>query len=199
MIPNNTHDAGFDNNFKLRLLEERDAEDLFHLLKSNYDYLKKWVPFPEDSLQLSDAQKYINDGRKQHLTYAGVPFGIFFRFKLIGFISFRKPDWTNRTIGIGYWIDSSYQGRGYVTKACEMLTDFAFNGLKMNRVEIACATENIKSQAVAERLGFCREGIIREAEYVNGRYVNHVIYGMLAKEWEARTDRSPPVKSQAIE
>ncbi len=193
MTFNNTHDLGFEDGFTLRLLEDGDAEDLFHLLKSNYDYLKRWVPFPGAPLELSDARKYINDGSKQRLTYAGVPFGIFFQSKLIGFISYRKPDWVNRIIGIGYWIDASYQGKGLVTKACEILTDFAFKALKMNRVEIACAWENEKSQAVAKRLGFCKEGIIREAEYVNGRYVNHVIYGMLAIEWEARSaSPSPP-------
>lgn len=184
-----------DKEFHLRLLEERDVEDLFNLLTANYDYLKKWIPFPTAPIQLSDAKAYINEGRNQYLTYSGVPFGIFLQSKLAGFISYRKADWTNRIIGLGYWIDSSCQGMGLATKACQLLTDFAFIGLKMNRVEIACATENIKSQAVAERLGFCREGIIREAEYVNGRYVDHVIYGMLEREWASHTSGSSPVKS----
>lgn len=182
-MENNPTPENVDKEFHLRLLEERDTEELFSLLTANYDYLKKWLPFPNNAFQLSDAKAYINDGRKQYLTYAGVPFGIFLQSKLVGFISYRKADWANRIIGLGYWIDSSRQGRGLATKACRILTDFAFDGLRMNRVEIACATENIKSRAVAERLGFCREGIIREAEYVNGRYVDHVVYGILAREW----------------
>lgn len=187
MNPIPAPDGGADEEFSLRLLEERDTEDLFKLLAGNYEYLSKWMPFGKDALQLSDAKAYINDGHKQYLAYAGVHFGIFLHSQLAGFISYRKADWANRIISLGYWIDASRQGRGLATKACRLLTDLAFNGLGMNRVEIACATENSKSQAVAKRLGFCREGVIRDAEYVNGRYVDHVIYGMLAREWAGRS------------
>jgi ribosomal-protein-serine acetyltransferase len=64
-----------------------------------------------------------------------------------------------------------------------LLLNLAFTSLGMNRVEIACGTKNLKSQAVAERLGFTREGVIRQAEYVNDSFVDHIIYGMIAAEW----------------
>jgi ribosomal-protein-serine acetyltransferase len=58
----------------------------------------------------------------------------------------------------------------------------------MNRVEIARGTENVKSQAVAKRVGFTREGVVRQAEYINDHYVDHVIYEMLAADWVGRGD-----------
>jgi ribosomal-protein-serine acetyltransferase len=70
-----------------------------------------------------------------------------------------------------------------VTKACRVLLDYAFNDLKLNRVDIYCAAENAKSRAVAERLGFTHEGTLREAQWVRERFVDLAVYGILASEW----------------
>ncbi|HEY7883619.1 MAG TPA: GNAT family protein [Cellvibrionaceae bacterium] len=53
----------------------------------------------------------------------------------------------------------------------------------MNRIEIACATENIKSRTIAERLGFSLEGVSREREFLYRKYVDHAIYSLLATEY----------------
>jgi ribosomal-protein-serine acetyltransferase len=64
------------------------------------------------------------------------------------------------------------------------LIDYAFNRLKLNKVEIYCAENNIKSQAVPKRFGFTKEGVIREAEFLYDRFVNLEIYGLLSREWD---------------
>ena len=61
--------------------------------------------------------------------------------------------------------------------------DYAFRELKLNRVEVRCAEENSKSRAIPERLGFVKEGIIREAEWIYDHYVDDVVYGILSREW----------------
>jgi ribosomal-protein-serine acetyltransferase len=66
--------------------------------------------------------------------------------------------------------------------------DYAFSGLKLNRVEIACATENKKSQAIPKRLGFTEEGIARQAEWLYDHYVDHIVYGLLASDWKCLCD-----------
>jgi hypothetical protein len=60
---------------------------------------------------------------------------------------------------VGYWLGEQYQGKGLVTAACRALVEHAFFELGLNRAVILCATENEKSCAVAERLGFRREGV----------------------------------------
>jgi ribosomal-protein-serine acetyltransferase len=63
------------------------------------------------------------------------------------------------------------------------LTDYAFNELKLDKVEIRVAVENKKSRGIPERLGFVSEGCIRQAEWLYDHYVDHIVYGMLAKDW----------------
>ena len=64
--------------------------------------------------------------------------------------------------------------------------EHAFGELGLNRVSIACATENKKSCAVPERLGFRREGVVRQAERHYDHFVDHAVYATLASEWRKR-------------
>ncbi|MEC0276957.1 GNAT family N-acetyltransferase, partial [Peribacillus frigoritolerans] len=63
------------------------------------------------------------------------------------------------------------------------LTDYAFIELKLDKVEIRVAEENKKSRGIPERLGFINEGCIRQAEWLYDHYVDHIVYGMLTKDW----------------
>jgi ribosomal-protein-serine acetyltransferase len=71
-----------------------------------------------------------------------------------------------------------------MTKACRTLITYAFTELALNKVEIHGATENIRSCAIPKRLGFTQEGILRDAEWLYDHYVDTVIYGLLAREWQ---------------
>jgi ribosomal-protein-serine acetyltransferase len=88
-----------------------------------------------------------------------------------------------KEISIGYWLDEKYVGKGIMTKACIEFINYAFDVYKLNRVEIRCAEDNLKSRAIPERLGFTKEGIIRDGELLNDGYTNCIIYGLLRREW----------------
>ena len=85
-------------------------------------------------------------------------FGIFRDGRFIGSIGFNQFDWQSQRTEIGYWIDKHEEGKGIITKSSECLIRYAFNDLRMNRVEIRCSTENVRSSAIPERLGFQKEG-----------------------------------------
>ncbi|MBA2646504.1 MAG: GNAT family N-acetyltransferase, partial [Pyrinomonadaceae bacterium] len=106
-----------------------------------------------------------------------------------GEVSVDRIEWQNKLAEMGYSLGAEYQGRGIVTACMCVLIDYAFDELKLNRVELRCAAENLKSRAVAERLGFTQEGELRESWLIHGRFVGQVVYGMLASEWSAGKSR----------
>ena len=70
--------------------------------------------------------------------------------------------------------------------ATAALVEFAFGVWRLNRIEIRAGTENARSRRVPERLGFVQQGVIRDAERIGDHFVDHVLYGMLARDWDAR-------------
>jgi len=71
-----------------------------------------------------------------------------------------------------------------MTSVVKEMVSIGFNEFGFNRIEIQCATDNTKSRAIPERLGFIQEGILRSSEKVNGRYLDHAVYGLLKNEVE---------------
>ncbi|MNT17766.1 putative ribosomal N-acetyltransferase YdaF [compost metagenome] len=70
-----------------------------------------------------------------------------------------------------------------MTRACRAVIDHAFRELALNRLEIRCGAENLRSQAIAQRLGFTREGTLRQAMCLNQHLIDQVVFGLLASEW----------------
>jgi ribosomal-protein-serine acetyltransferase len=76
------------------------------------------------------------------------------------------------------------------------MLDYLFDELGLHRVEIRCGTGNTRSCAIPERLGFTREGVLRQGEWVNDRWVDLVVWGMLEVEWRvAPRPGSRPISS----
>ena len=82
-------------------------------------------------------------------------------------------------------------GRAEIARAkqphcCESFLDYLFDDLGLHRVTIHCGVANARSCAISERLGFTREGITRDGEWVNDRWLDLVPWGMLENDWRAR-------------
>jgi ribosomal-protein-serine acetyltransferase len=170
---------------ELRLLEERDTEAVFTRIDRDRAYLREWLPFVEATHAEDDTRSFIRASLEQFASNEGFAAGIWCEEQFAGVIGTRKIDWMNFKVEIGYWIGREFQGRGIMTDACRALVDYVFSKLELNRVEIQCATGNTKSAAIPKRLGFKLEGTRREAEMVNGRYLDLLIFGMLKREWPA--------------
>ncbi len=174
----------------LRLFEESDVDELYAVVAANRDYLSRWMPWapkqtPEGTLE------FIRAGRRQLADNQGLQLAIIRSGAIVGGSGYHRIDWDSRSTTIGYWIAEKAQGSGTVTRAAEALTDNAFRAWKLNRVEIHAGAENRRSRAIPERLGFVREGVLRQAELVGRRYVDHVVYAMLADEWSRPPGHHP--------
>lgn len=175
-----------DDSLELRLLEMRHADELFQLTDANRAYLEEFLPWVDDIGSYKDACAYIREGLQQFAANDGFQAGIWKDDALIGCINYHSIDWNNRKTELGYWIDESHSGQGIMTRCVEALLIYAFEVYMLNRVVIRAAVTNTRSRAIAERLGFTLEGILRADIRVNGEYVDHAVYGLLSPEWRAR-------------
>jgi ribosomal-protein-serine acetyltransferase len=172
-----------DDDTLIRSYNIDDAPALNEVLKREHEHLLVWLPWPDADKTLGDRREFIRGCIQQEADGDGFQTGVFHKGELAGSVGFHGVDHANRSTSIGYWLAAKYQGRGIVTRACEALVDHALLELKLNRVEIRCATENTRSRAIPERLSFAQEGVLRQAQLLHDRYVDHVVYSMLAEQW----------------
>lgn len=158
------------------------ADKLFELTDKNRNHIGKMLPWIDGVKTVDDTIEFIKDFQKQETEKSGIVFGIWYQDNLIGVIDFHKINNKEKNAQIGYWIDEDYQGKGIVTKACEMLVKYGFNVLNLNRLEIHCSTENPKSANIAKRLGFVKEGVLRESTILHGKFQDMELYSLLKNE-----------------
>ena len=168
----------------LRLLEVRDADQIFALIDESRSYLREWLPFVDGTGTVQDIQDFIRSGLQKYDSNNGAELGIWYRGELAGVLGLHYINWSHRLTSLGYWIGEGFQGRGIMTNSCRALIYILFKEYELNRVEIRVAPQNLKSRAIPERLGFQNEGCRRQAEWLYDHYVDHIIYGMLAQDWK---------------
>lgn len=164
---------------ELRLLEPRHAEDLFQLTVQSRDYLREWLPWVDFTKEVGDSKAFIEGTLKKFGSNNGFEAGIWYKGDLAGVVGLHKIDWSNKSTSIGYWLGEAFQGKGLMTSACQAVVDYCFHELGLHRIEIRAATENYKSQAIPERLGFQKEGCLRGSEFLYDRYVDHYVYSLV--------------------
>jgi ribosomal-protein-serine acetyltransferase len=174
---------------ELRLLEARQANLLFALVDGNRPHLRRFLPWVDHTRTVEDSRAFIELTLRQLAQSNGFHAGIWSQGELAGVIGHHRIDWSNGATTLGYWLGERFQGKGLMTRAVEAFLHHAFVEVKLNRLEIRCAVENDRSRAIPERLGFKPEGVLRDAEWLYDHYVDHVIYGQLAREYHARAAR----------
>ena len=173
-----------NDELSLRTVALDDAAAVFELTDHSRAYLREWLPWLDFTKELSDTKDYIQGCMAAFETKSSMSFVIIFRDKIVGIAGFNTINYANKIAAIGYWLGNDAQGHGIMTKTVQALTQYAFDELQLNKVEIRAAVGNAKSRAIPERLGFTTEGTIRAAEWLYDHYVDHVVYGMLASEWK---------------
>ena len=170
-------------NTALELTSELHANTLFRAVDSNREHLSQFLPWIDSMLSEYDMYQYLKGSKmlieeKRELSFVIVSEGF-----AIGRIGFHNINNQNKNASIGYWLAKDAEGKGIITQSCRKLIPHGFQTLNLNRIEIRAAANNRRSRAVAENLSFKKEGILREAELVNGNYLDLVLYSILKNEW----------------
>jgi aminoglycoside 6'-N-acetyltransferase len=185
-------DPQFDYFTSRRLVIRRfgsgDAE-AFASYRSDADVARyqDWeCPFP-----LSEAKDFI--ASLYHLA-PGIP-GTWFQFAvnlassgaLIGDVALRTSEADGRQAELGFTFAAVHQGQGYATEAVRAVVQYAFETLAMHRVFSRTDARNLRAQRLLERLGFRREGELRESTWFKGAWATDLLYAHLESEWSDQT------------
>jgi len=157
----------------LEPLNESHATRLFELTEQNRNYLKTWLPWLDSVTKVEDTLHFIRATVAQQSL---INFVIVYKSNLCGIAGFNRIE--ENTGFIGYWLSEEYSGKGVMTEAVKQISELGFSKLLLNRIEIRCAEQNVKSYSIPERLGFKKESIIIDAEWLYTKYVNHIVYSM---------------------
>jgi ribosomal-protein-alanine N-acetyltransferase len=105
----------------------------------------------------------------------------------------------NQSASLGYWIGVSHWGQGHMTAALAALIPFAFQELKLHRLEAACLPTNAGSIRVLERSGFVREGYARSYLKIAGEWRDHLIFGLVDSDWRQKAREQAASSKEARE
>jgi [ribosomal protein S5]-alanine N-acetyltransferase len=181
---------------ELRPLKASDWEAWRDVRVRSREWLEPWEPLGEpgtpDPVVDADAFKSRCGAweRQRHFD-AAYGFGIFVRKggAFIGEVSLgsvqRGPF---QSANVGYWIDESAAGQGYMPEAVAVILQFAFEQLGLHRVEAAIVPRNARSRRVTEKLGMRDEGTSERFLQIRGVWEDHVRYALTSEEWAERKD-----------
>jgi len=166
------------------MLDLNDVEELFALTDRSRETLREWLPFVDNVKTVKDTEQFVRNAMQQYADHNGIQAGIYYDGKLAGVIGYHQVNWQHKWTSIGYWLGNEFVGNGLVTNSMRAFIDFAFEYLKLNRIEVRVAVGNIRSRTIPKVLGFNEEGRLRDAEWLYDHYVDQVVYGLTAVEWK---------------
>lgn len=169
----------------LRWISEDDVDALFEVF-SDPQVMRYWSSGPlADRRAAADLQREIADGNLNNTMFK---WGLSLREsnKIIGTTTLFNLSLSNGRAEIGYAMGSTHWGKGYMNEALRALVAYAFEGLNLRRLEADVDPRNGASIRTLERLGFQREGFLRERWHVEGEIQDALFYGLLRREWNLR-------------
>ncbi|WP_426245123.1 GNAT family N-acetyltransferase [Nocardioides sp. LHG3406-4] len=167
---------------RLRPFDDDDANALF-ALHSNDHVLRYWdaPPWSERGRAgrfITACREMAEAGTGARLAVDRVSDGVF-----IGWCSLTRWNPDYRSAAMGYCLEEAAWGQGYATEAARAVLQWAFDTLDLNRVQAETDTRNAASARVLEKLGFVREGTLREDCVVSGEVSDSWVYGLIRREW----------------
>jgi [ribosomal protein S5]-alanine N-acetyltransferase len=172
---------------ELRPFTDADADTLF-ALHSNAHVLRYWDAPPWSEREraqrfIAGCRQMADEGTGVRLAIDGEHDGTF-----IGWCSLTGWNPTHRSASLTYCLDDTAWGHGYATEAARALLDWAFDTLDLNRVQAETDTRNVASVRVLEKIGFVREGMLREDCIVNGEVSDSFVFGLIRRDWGPSPD-----------
>jgi ribosomal-protein-serine acetyltransferase len=165
-------------------VESSDAAELWLAVDGSRAHLEQWLPWVPFNSDPAANQRFTDACASDWDAGRAVRFTVRERASrtLVGIVGLEACVHLHRSCELGYWLRKEATGRGLMTEAARAALDFAFHEMGAHRIRVAAATENYPSLQVISRLGFRFEGILRQAEFCNRRWLDHAVFGLLSSD-----------------
>lgn len=182
-----------DGDLALKVVTPDDAREVLELNVAEFDHFKQGKHQDQVGNTYAEVQATLEHQNRARLSGRQLRLGIWERRDdadhLIGFIMLTSTEQTAEPVlSLSYALAEGHQGRGIMTRMCVHVLDYGFGTCHARRVELIAAPDNTRSIALAERLGFEREGLLREGATTGEHTFDVFIFGLLAAQWTARAE-----------
>jgi RimJ/RimL family protein N-acetyltransferase len=170
-----------DGIVELRAPRRSDTAELYEAVRASLPELQPWMAWAHSDYSEVEAGEWVR--RAARAFAEGAEFQFVARAvgsgEVLGTIGLNSVDRINRWANLGYWLRSERVGRGLVTRSATLVAGFGFGELGLGRIEVLAAVGNLRSQAVAERLGALREGVLRRRLRVGDDVQDAVVFSLV--------------------
>ncbi len=173
-----------DGVVELRVHRDTDVAALTEAVRESVDTVGRWQDWCHPAYDIDDARRWMDVCRKDWLLGDGYEMLIVEAGsgRLLGGMGVNQRNREQRFANLGYWVRESAQRRGIATRAGRLAIAFAFGTVKVERLEIVAAHDNLPSRRTAERLGGSFEGILRKRLVIKGTSVDAAMYSVIRED-----------------
>ena len=165
-------------------IDASDGPELWLSVSGSRTFLQRWLPWVQFHVDPASSTRFAEACANDWDQGRALRFVIRERAHrtLVGVVGLESCIHLHRSCEIGYWLRREATHRGLMTEASLAAMTFAFQQMGAHRLRIAAATDNHPSLSVIGRLGFRFEGIARQAEWCDGRWLDHATFALLATD-----------------
>ncbi|MDQ0159457.1 GNAT family N-acetyltransferase [Alkalibacillus salilacus] len=153
---------------------QKDDLDFLYQMRINSDVMDYWFeePYASKAQMIKSYEANLEqDSHRSFILYHGK--------EKIGYLGLFDLDWRHRHAEFAIMIDPAFQGNGYATRATELMIDYGFNQLNLHKLFLYVAQTNEKAAYIYEKVGFEREGFLKQHFFINGQYCDVIMMGLL--------------------
>lgn len=176
----------------LRPFKRRDASALLEAVTVSLPDLQNWLPWAHAGYNRADAIAFVRESMSAWREGRAFDFTVRSTEdpnRHLGNVSVWATNRTGLVGEIGYWVRTDELGKGIATQAAARVTQLGFEELGMHRLTLRIAVGNAPSERVAEKLGYAKEGLLRQEVRVGGVWLDHTAWGLLRSEFETEQFR----------
>lgn len=162
----------------LKRIQKNDAEDIFKFRSD--EGVMRFIPRPV-AKTIEDAEKVYHMIDEGINNSSSINWGLYLKEnnRLIGIIGYVRMNKDNFRAEVGYVLHRDYHNKGFANEALEEVINYGFNQMKLNSIEAIIDPENKPSQRLIEKMGFVKEGHIKEYTFHNNKFSDALIYSKL--------------------